>query len=310
MKTDANSTLAALTVELVPQDGDAVPTEAHLLPRGAFRADDGRPRECANWLIDDRIAANVIARAEAKTNDTMIDYEHQSLHAESNGQPTPAAAWFRALDWRDSGLYATGIRWTHRARQMVAAREYRYISAVFHYLPDTGEVLEIVSVALTNAPALDGLQALVAARKLTPQPQLEEAEMADEKALAALTEERDSLRTSVAALTKERDTAVAELTALKAQNEKAAQEAEKAEHASLLAAALTDGRIAPALKPWAEKQPLAALKEYLETAPPADLLNKQTGGKEKPAAAALTKEEQALCAKLGVSHDQFLKAKE
>jgi len=84
---------------------------------------------------------------------------------------------------------------------MIAAREYRYVSAVFFYEKTTGEVLEIVSLAITNTPALDGLEALAAARKLTPQPQLEDAEMADEKELAALTTERDSLKTNVAALT-------------------------------------------------------------------------------------------------------------
>jgi len=309
MKTDANS-LAALTIELVPQDGDTVPTDAHLLPRGPFRAGDGRPHDCTNWLLDDRAAAQVVARAGEKANDTLIDYEHQSLSTRQNGQPAPAAGWFRTLEWRDTGLYATGVKWTDRARQAIATREYRYISAVFHYLPSTGEVLEIVSVALTNTPALDGLEALVAALKLTPQPPLEDAEMADEKELAALTSERDSLKTNLAALTAERDTAVAELAALKAQNEKAAQEAEKAAHASLLTAALTDGRITPALKPWAEKLPLAALREYLESAAPAGVLNKQASGKENPATAALTQEEQTLCAKLGVSHEQFLKAKE
>ena len=311
MKTDAN-TLAALTAELVPQEGDTVPTEAHLLLPGPFRSSDGRPRDVAAWKLDQSIAAAVIARVDAKAGDCLIDYEHQSLHAEWNGQPVPAAGWFKSLEWREGkGLYATGIRWTERARGLIAAREYRYISAVFSYLPQTGEVLEIVSVALTNTPALDGLDALVAARKLTPNPQLEMADMAaDEKELAALTSECDSLKTNNAVLTQERDGALAELAALKAKNEAAAQEAEKAVHADLLRAALTDGRITPALKPWAEKLPLAALKEYLDSAAPAAVLNKQADGKPAPTSAALTKEEIAMCEKLGVSHDAFQKAKE
>ncbi|MCL1860688.1 MAG: phage protease [Proteobacteria bacterium] len=297
MKTDAN-TLAALTLELVPSDGDIVPTEVHLLPRGPFRAVDDRPHECPNWLLDERIAAKVIACAEAKVNDTLIDYEHQSLNSGMNGQPTPAAGWFRALEWRDTGLYATGVKWTARARQMIAAREYRYISAVFHYLPRTGEVLDIVSVALTNTPALDGLEALAAARKLTPQPPLEDAEMADEKELAALTSERDSLKTSVAALTAERNAAVAELAVLKAKEAEAALTAEKAERTKLLE------DIAPALRCAVESLPLASLKEYVEKAGSLGLLNRQTG-KEKPATAALTQEEADLCEKFGVSRDEF-----
>jgi len=105
----------------------------------------------------------VIQRAAERATDIVIDYEHQTLHSEMNGQPAPAAGWFSgsALAWREGeGLYATDVRWTDRASSMIEAGEYRYVSPVFAYLPDTGEVLDILHVALTNDPALDGLPAL------------------------------------------------------------------------------------------------------------------------------------------------------
>ena len=312
MKTDAH-TLAALTLELVPAEGDAVPTDAHLLHPGPFRANDGRPRDVPAWMLDSVIAAAVVARASQRSSDTLIDYEHQSLHTERNGQPVPAAGWFRDLEWCEGkGLYAVGIRWTDRARGLIAAREYRYISAVFSYHQQTGEVLEIVSVALTNTPALDGLDDLIAARKNNSNPNPKENHMADEaRETAALTQERDGLKTEVAALkttvemlTRERDDARSKLADIEAKAAEAALAVEKVERDSLLE------RVPPALKASVGNLPLAALKEYVEKAEPLGLLTRQVDGKPAPNAAALTKEEVAFCEKLNVSHEDFNKAKE
>ena len=303
----------------------AVPEEAHLLPPGPFRASDGRPHDVAGWMLDAKIAQQVIDRAAAKKTDTLIDYEHQSLHTEWNGQPAPAAGWFRELAWRDSGLHAVGVKWSDRARQMIAAREYRYISAVFSYLP-SGEVLEIISVALTNTPALDGLEALVAARSTRAagfsldRETKEETIMADDAKLAALTQARDNavaetaaLKTVVATLTAERDTAVADLVALKtkiqADAEAAAQAAEQAARAAALKEALEAGVITPAERDALVDVPLATLKKVLDAHPKSALLTRQSDDKGNPRA-ALTKEEADAAAAMGVTPEQFAKAKE
>ncbi|MDR0700960.1 MAG: phage protease [Azoarcus sp.] len=299
---------ASMVLEIALDAQGGIPDAVHLLPPGPFRAIDGRPRDVAAWQLDATIAAQVINRAAARKTDTLIDYEHQSLHAEWNGQPAPAAGWFRALEWRDAaGLYAVNVKWTDRARQMIAAREYRYVSAVFEYLPGTGEVLNIVSVAITNTPALDGLGALMAARR--PAYPEEDADMADDAKLAALTVERDRLKTEVAVLTAERDAAQAQVAALTQEKAAAAQAAEKTRHGGLLAAALSDGRLTPALKPWAEKQSAEALAEYLTAQLPSAVLARQADGAGKTAA-ALTAEEAAMAERFGVSHEDFLKARE
>lgn len=141
-----------------------------LFPAGAFRARDGRPKEVATgvWLINAWIAQRVIGKAAANAADLVIDYEHQTLNSAENGLPAPAAGWFHALEWREgAGLFATDVRWTERAKAMITAGEYRYLSPVFSYDQKTGEVLELHHVGLTNFPALDGmasLPALAAAR--------------------------------------------------------------------------------------------------------------------------------------------------
>lgn len=132
--------------------------EIQLTPAGQFRGMDGRPVEVPAWKIDNAIAARLLARHAAQSIKWVIDYEHQSLRAEDNGMPAPASGWFSNLAWRDgAGLFGTGVEWTERAKAMIEAGEYRYISPVFVYHVKTGEVLAIISATLTNTPNLDGM---------------------------------------------------------------------------------------------------------------------------------------------------------
>ena len=133
---------------------------ARIIPAGDFRARDGRPVGLPGWRINSQIASNVIALASQRKDAFVIDYEHQSL----SGNDAPAAGWFKRLEWREGdGLYMADISWTDRASAMLAASEYRYLSPVFRFDKDTGDVQEVFSVALTNTPALDGLADLAAA---------------------------------------------------------------------------------------------------------------------------------------------------
>ena len=140
-----------------------------ILPSGSFRTKDGRPASMTasritDWHLDVNIATQVLAVPPANADAYVIDYEHQTLNKEKNGQPAPAAGWFRGLEWRESeGLFMARIEWTERARTMIAGREYRYLSPVFSFNPQTGAVTAIHSVALTNDPALVGLADLAAA---------------------------------------------------------------------------------------------------------------------------------------------------
>jgi len=152
----AAARVAALTVALSVADTAA--GEIQLFPAGEFRTSDGsnRPEDVDAWRMDGEIAAALIAQALATGRDIVIDYEHQSLASQENGQPAPAAGWIRELIWREGkGLYAV-VDWTARARAFIANGEYRYISPVFTY-DKTGKPLDVLQVALTNNPALTGM---------------------------------------------------------------------------------------------------------------------------------------------------------
>lgn len=139
--------------------------EIQLLPAGEFSANDGRPA-CGTWKIDAAIAAKVIERMSRRKTPVIIDYEHQTLHKESNGQPAPAAGRFLGSDveWREGvGLFACNVKWTPRAASMIADEEYQQISPVIIYYSDTGVVVDIAHAGLTNDPAIDGMEAVTLA---------------------------------------------------------------------------------------------------------------------------------------------------
>lgn len=133
--------------------------EVQLVPCGKFRGVDGRPKDAAHWVMDAQAAQDVIAFCSARQNEFVIDYEHQSLLTETNGQPAPAAGWFSgaALRWEEGvGLFAKS-RWTPRAQGFIDSDEYKYISPVILYQKGTGRVKGIISAALTNNACIDGM---------------------------------------------------------------------------------------------------------------------------------------------------------
>ena len=141
---------------------------AQLLPAGHFSAVDGRPYDVpgGQWYLDGEIAARLINQVRGLANDRLIDYEHQTLKAEENGQPAIASGWFNAdeMQWREGdGLYIKP-RWTDKARGHIQSDEYRYLSAVFPYDKRTGAPVALKMAALVNYPGLDGLQQVSALR--------------------------------------------------------------------------------------------------------------------------------------------------
>ncbi|MFM4856990.1 phage protease [Aeromonas hydrophila] len=153
--------LAVLDAQLTPQ-GDGW---YQLLPVGPFKARDGRPFDVASghWQLDGQIAVALIARAKALGQDILIDYDHQTLKTDQNGQPAPAAGWYNAdeIEWREGQGLFIKPRWTERAAALVAAKEYRFLSAVFPY-DAQGRPLELRMTAITNDPDVVGMQALAA----------------------------------------------------------------------------------------------------------------------------------------------------
>ena len=149
--------------------GLAAGPDVQLLPAGKFSSRDGRPGPGLTWSITDdegrRLAAEMTAACAGRA-EFLIDYDHQTLHAEKNGREAPAAGWASRFEWRDGqGLFALSVQWTAAAQARINALEYRYISPVLTY-DDAGRVTGVLMAAITNYPGLTGLQPLGAAAAL------------------------------------------------------------------------------------------------------------------------------------------------
>ncbi|WP_110678732.1 phage protease [Salinicola sp. RZ23] len=163
-----------------------------LIPAGTFTAPRGSLEGQGPWHLLESHARSIIERAAARSTDIVIDYEHQTLLAERNGLPAPAAGWVdpRSLEWRTDGLYGR-VKWTAAAKAAIDDDSYRYLSPVFPYDAQSGDVLDLLHVGLTNTPAIDTtpVAEIAAARmgRSAPDDQSTEENTVDrEKLIAAL----------------------------------------------------------------------------------------------------------------------------
>lgn len=138
--------------------------QAQLLPAGEFAARDGRPGPGKKWKLTDASGAVIAAALTAIAAQTpvVIDYEHQTLNAATNGQPAPAAGWIHGATWMPGVGLVARVQWTPKAQAAIDAGEYLYISPVISF-DDAGNVTGVALAALTNFPAILGMDAVVAA---------------------------------------------------------------------------------------------------------------------------------------------------
>ena len=155
---------------------DGLMRRVQFFPAGEFRSGDTRPEEVPSWRIDAASAALVIERFNARRKPLVVDYEHQTLNKEKNGQPAPAAGWPKSLEWVEGeGLFGL-VEMTARAAAAIDGKEYLYFSPVFAYSKTDGTVLEVLMGALTNDPGIQGMQpvSLMAAATAAFLPSLQE----------------------------------------------------------------------------------------------------------------------------------------
>ncbi len=129
-----------------------------LLPAGEFKGRDGRPGKELTWKLSDAQGQALAAKLNKRhqTIDFQFDYEHQTVLAAENGQPSPASGWGTQFEWRaGDGLYVINTQWTARAKAMIEAGEYKYLSPYITYHRTTGEVLDVLNAGLVAVPNLD-----------------------------------------------------------------------------------------------------------------------------------------------------------
>lgn len=297
--------IAALAAPLSGSDGPV-----NLIPDGLFRAVDGRPHGIAGWRLDATVAEQLLARVRSRNTRLAINYEHP----EANGSPMPAAGWVdrSQLSYQPGVGITAPVQWTARAKAMIDAGEYAYLSPVISYDPTSGEVRDLHLAGLTNTPALDSLMPLAAlAERLgldLPIPQEEsrmdldiaalrqklglaadadgsailtkiDALVSQTQQVTALSEQVAALKSAAPDLSQYVPLAVHQETLAALKN--AGIQAEQTEIAALVAAGMAEGRIpGEQTAAWLKAQPIDAVRRYLADAPVlAALKATQTGGK-------------------------------
>ncbi|EFO33229.1 I protein [Roseibium sp. TrichSKD4] len=123
---------------------NGAPNQIQLLPKGEVNGLDGR-----RWINSQ--PEKVVAEFEARNSQPLvIDYEHAN-HLRK-GEPMPAAGWITGLEVRGGEVWGT-VEWTKKAINMIAEREYRYLSPVFRH-DTSGVIHKIADAGLTNKPNL------------------------------------------------------------------------------------------------------------------------------------------------------------
>jgi phage I-like protein len=154
---------------VVPEQAD-LPVWLHLVPYGTWRG-----HTAGAFTVDQTVVTEIVANFERHGIDLVVDYEHQTLAAEHNGQPAPAAGWIDTLEIRADGLWGHVREWSARAAEYLRAREYRYLSPVLHFghrdkVSGQPAGVRLSCVALTNIPFLTDELVPVVNRSTTTEP--------------------------------------------------------------------------------------------------------------------------------------------
>ncbi|AJP73163.1 phage protease [Sphingomonas hengshuiensis] len=328
---------------LVGADG-APATRVKLLPIGRIEMRDGR----GPYTIRDQAHAAAIVAATQQWlggADFSFDYDHQMLHAVKPGVggTAPASGWCAAsaLTAEADGIYANAIDWTPAADAKLRAREYRYLSPLFFADAKNGNVLRLKNAALVNIGAID-LPAIAAGHSgeddtmdLTALAALLGlgADAGVEQIAAAIGELKKTSTSSIAVAAGLADTASVEeiaaaITTLKTNAVDPAKfvpieqvsgltqqlsvlTADRAERE--VAAACAEGKLAPAMKAWGLslfQKDEQAFRDFVSAAPVIVAAGSVLGNR-KPTekATTLTADEIAACEMTGMSHADFLAAK-
>lgn len=136
----ATEVATALNFQLPPGEApewiELIPAHTQILGR------DGR-----KWLNDR--PNGVIEAFNTDARDIVIDVEHSTEIKAPKGEPAPARGWINQLELREGAVWGR-IDWTDAGKQTVVNRDYRYYSPAFLYEKETGRIVKILSVGLTN----------------------------------------------------------------------------------------------------------------------------------------------------------------
>ena len=303
---------AGAGVALALSSEGGAPEWAELLPAGpVLKGRDGR-----TWRVND-VALLVADFAPP----FVVDYEHGQDKLAVNGQEAPAAGWVEQLEARDGAIWGR-VDWTPRAREAIAAREYRFISPAFTYSPADGSVHALIGASLVNRPnfvmtALNAqessmLKDIAAALGLTEaatSPEIVTAIGALKVAMALNAQQPDLARFVPRA---DYELALNRATTAEAKIAADGKAAHETKVAAAIDGAVHAGKVAPASKDYylvtcATAEGLANFEKFVAAAPTAfkEIVISAAAGAGAGDAVALNSEQLAVAKALGIEPKTF-----
>lgn len=241
----------------VERGEDGLPTAFRLLKFGTNESKNGPIK------LDKAGASEVMTRFQKHGIKLAVDFEHQTFNTVDNGKPAPAIGWIHP-EVREDGLWAIVDEWTAQGADLLRSKAYRYFSPVVG-LDKASRVVELMPVALTNYPALRGLE------PLTLRPKENTMEMTEEQ--IAKLRAADDFAGEICKLTgqADREEARKKIEAWRdaeADVAKRAKELDERERKSILSAMERDGKLPAKMRKYAEGLSLIGLRDYAEAAEP------------------------------------------
>lgn len=267
------------------------PEWVQFLPYGLVQSTKG------NFIVDEESMAAIIEYFKDRGNDLVIDYEHQTL----TGGQAPASGWIKELLAKGTeGLWAK-VEWTEKARKYIADREYRYFSPVVGVRESDRKAVVVLGAGLTNAPAISNMVPIVNKIDFKEDESVDflkrmaealglGADATEDQVMQAFTALKDKAAAApppankevLALLDLKEDASVADIKGkiIALQNPSGYVKAEeylalkdridKQDRDSLVNMALSEGKVIPAQKAWAEEYALKdpeGFKAFIKDAP-------------------------------------------
>ena len=139
-----------LTLKSKEMEVGGAPEVISVLPLGHVKSAKGE------FDVDGESFSAMKAQIAQRGVDLVVDYEHQTL----TGEQAPAAGWVKEL-FLDDGQIKARVEWTDKAKAYLENREYRYLSPVITVRKADNKAMGLHSIALTNTPAIENMEAIV-----------------------------------------------------------------------------------------------------------------------------------------------------
>ncbi|MCH8913474.1 MAG: hypothetical protein IIA33_07885 [Planctomycetes bacterium] len=138
-------------------EAGAAPTRILIAPWGDVESTQG------HFFVDGQAVAATIEQFREHGTDIPIDFEHQTLGGSYSSPDglAPAAGWIKDLIGIESVGLMADVEWTELGLEHLQKRQYRYLSPVALIRKSDRRLVGLHSAALTNKPAIVGMEALV-----------------------------------------------------------------------------------------------------------------------------------------------------